>query len=523
LTKDRKWLRLFAVLTAVMLVAAACGGGDDDEGAAPGTENVPEGEIPEGGELNVAGVSDVDFMDPAAMYYTVSWFLARGVHRTLVTYPSVADFEEQNTLVPDLATDVGQANEDQTQWTFTLKDGIKFGPALGGEEVPGVTGEEITSEDIKYAMERLFIPSVGAGYGFYYEIIEGTQEFADGKADTISGIETPDDKTIVFNLTEPAGDWPYRMAMPATSPVARKAAEQYDKKKDSDYDQHVVATGPYFISEWTPEERIRLERNEFWDKATDDVRPAYVDSVNWKLGFDNDVGVQQVFDGDYHFGLDVQPQGPALERVVNDPDLKSRFINEPSICLRYIFMNTTIEPFDNQQVREAVNWAIDRANLKRAQGGPVTGPIATSILPEGIGGYLSAEEYNPFETPNMAGDMDKAKELMAEAGYENGYDGEILLVGASDPPHDRYLEAVRADLEELGFSNITTKAPAFPNQYTQFYQVTDSERDPARRRDGARTTTTPSRSSTRCSTVPTSTPPEPTRTTPRSTTQTSTR
>jgi peptide/nickel transport system substrate-binding protein len=475
LTKDRKWLRLLAVLTALMLIAAACGGGDDDEGAAPGTEQVPEGEVPTGGTLKVAGASDVDFMDPAAMYYVLSWWMARGVHRTLVTYPVSSDVEEQNTVVPDLATDTGQSNEDATEWTFTLRDGIKFGPALGGEEVPGVTGEEITSDDIKYAMERLWIPSVGAGYNFYYDVLEGSQEFADGKADTISGIETPDDKTIVFHLTEPTGDWPLRMAMPATSPVAREAAEQYDKKKDSNYDQHVVATGPYYISEWTPEERIVLERNEHWDKATDDVRPAYVDSLNWQLGFDNDVGVQQVFDGDFHLGMDVSPQGPALEKVINDPELKSRFINESAQCNRYVYMNTTIEPFDNQQVREAVNWAIDRANLKRLQGGPVTGPIATSILPEGMGGYLSPEEYNPFETPNMAGDMDKAKELMAEAGFENGYDGEVLLVGASDPPHDRYLESVRTDLEELGFSNITTKAPAFPNQYTQFYQVTDSE------------------------------------------------
>jgi peptide/nickel transport system substrate-binding protein len=137
-------------------------------------------------------------------------------------------------------------------------------------------------------------------------------------------------------------------------------------------------------------------------------------------------------------------------------------------------MNTTVEPFDDIKVRQAVNYAIDRENLKRLQGGPVTGPIATSAIPPGISGYIDPEEYNPFETPNMAGDMDKAKELMAEAGYENGFDGEILLVGASDPPHDRYLESVRTDLEELGFSNITTKAPAFPNQYTQFYQVTDS-------------------------------------------------
>jgi peptide/nickel transport system substrate-binding protein len=67
--------------------------------------------------------------------------------------------------------------------------------------------------------------------------------------------------------------------------------------------------------------------------------------------------------------------------------------------------------------------------------------------------------------------MDHAKELMADAGFPNGYDGEVLVVGASDPPHDRIAEAVRQDLENLGFSNLTMKTPAYPNQYTQFYQI----------------------------------------------------
>jgi peptide/nickel transport system substrate-binding protein len=473
--KEKKWLRLTAAVLALMLIAAACGGGDDEGEGAAGPREVEASEIPEGGELKVAGTSDVDFMDPAAMYYTVSFFLARGTLRQLVSYPPVADFDEQNQLVPDLATDTGQSNDDYTEWTYTLKDGVTFGKALGGEDIPGVTGEQITCDDIKYGLERVFIPSVGGGYPFYYDILEGSAEFADGKADEVTGIECTDDKTIVFHLTEPAGDWPYRIAMPAASPVPRKYAEQFDSKKDSDYDNHVVSSGPYYISEWSPEERIHLERNENYPADTDEVRPSYVDSVDWKLGFDNDVGVQQVQDGDYHLGLDVDPLGPALEQTLNDPELKSRLINEPSGCNRYVWLNTTIEPFDNQQVREAVNYAIDRSSLKRLEGGPITGDIATSIIPPGINGFLSADEYNPFETPNMAGDIDKAKELMAEAGYPDGFDGELLFVGASDPPHDRYAESVRADLEALGFTNLNVKTPAFPNQYTQFYQVTDSE------------------------------------------------
>lgn len=469
--RDKKFLRLFAVLLALGLIAAACGGGGDDGGAAPGTEEVAEEDIPRGGTLRIAGTSDVDYMDPGAMYYTLSWTLARGVVRTLVTYPAVADFEEQNKLVPDLATETGQSNEEATEWTYTLKDGVVYGPALGGEDVPGVTGEPITSGDIKYAIERLFIPSVGAGYPNYYEDIEGVQEFSDGDADEITGIETPDDQTIVFHLSKPVGDWDFRMAMPAASPIPRSFAEQFDEKKDSNYDNSMVATGPYYVAEWTPEEQITLERNEHWDEATDDVRKAYVDTVDWTLGLDNDVGVDQILNGDYELGLDVSPQGPALERVVNTPELNDRMINEPSLCTRYVWLNARIEPFDDPLVREAVNFAIDRSNIKRVFGGPITGPIATSIVPPGMTGHLPAEEYNPFESPNMAGDMDQAKELMAQAGYADGYDGKVLFVGASDPPHDRIAETVRADLEELGFSNLNVRTPAFPNQYTQFYSV----------------------------------------------------
>lgn len=471
----KKVIRLFAVLLALTMLAAACGGDDKPSNGQSSGDEVPSEDIPRGGTLKIAGTSDVDYMDPASMYYTLSWTMARGVFRTLVTYPAVSDFEAQNVLVPDLATDVGTPNEDSSQWTFTLKDGIKFGPALGGEEVPGVTGEEITSADVKYALERVFIPSVGGGYPFYYDILEGTQDFVDGKADNIVGIETPDEKTIVFNLTEPAGDWPYRMAMPASAPVPAEYAAGFDAEKDSNYDNSVVASGPYYIAEWTPEEQITLERNTFWDPETDDVREAYVDTVDWKLGFDNDVGVQKVQDGEYHYGMDVSPQGPALEQTLNDPELSDRLINEPSLCTRYIFLNTTIEPFDSLEVRQAVNFAIDRANLKTLQGGPITGDIASSILPPGMAGYLSPDEYNPFGTDGMAGDMEQAKQLMADAGYPDGFDGELLFVGASDPPHDRYAESVRADLEELGFSNLNVKTPAFPNQYTQFYGIPDKE------------------------------------------------
>jgi peptide/nickel transport system substrate-binding protein len=77
----------------------------------------------------------------------------------------------------------------------------------------------------------------------------------------------------------------------------------------------------------------------------------------------------------------------------------------------------------------------------------------------------------------MAGDLDKAKQLMADAGLEGGYDEEIFVVGSSTPPHDKYFESIRKDLEDLGFTNIRSQLPEFPNQYSQFYGIPAKEVD----------------------------------------------
>lgn len=471
MAKHKRFYKLGALLVCLMLIAAACGGGGDDDADTGAQNPTDESEIPTGGKLTMAGTSDVDYMDPTAGYYVLSAILHRGVSRTLVTYPGVPG-EAGIEPIGDLATDLGEPNEDATEWSYTIRDGVKWGQALGGEDVPNVTGEEITCDDVKYGIERQFIPSVGAQYSYYYDMIEGVDEFSKNKVDEITGIECVDDKNIVFHLTEPVGDWDLRLAMPATSPVPQSFAEQFDKEKDSDYDNNVVASGPYQIESWEPEERITLTRNEHWDGDTDDARGAYVDEVEIRLGFDPNVAVKKIQDGDFTIAWDASPTEALLEQTVTDPDLSSHLARGPSGCNRYIFMNTRLEPFDQLEVRQAVNYAIDRENIKRLQGGTdAAGPIATSILPPGIPGHLDPEEFNPFPSENLAGDMEKAKELMAEAGYADGYDEEIFVVGSSTPPHDKYFESIRQDLEELGFSNIKSQLPEFPNHYTQFYGI----------------------------------------------------
>jgi peptide/nickel transport system substrate-binding protein len=474
--------RLLAVLMGAALFAAACGGGDEGGGNAPSTSSNEQqrgteaskvfgGTNPEpGGVFKFASVEGPDYMDPGAAY-TVTFFafVNPGILRELVAYKHSPNFEESNTVAPDLATDLGQHNPEGTEWTYTLKDGIKFGPALGGEDVPGVTGEEITSADIKYAIERQFIGSVGAQYPFYYEAIEGVKEFQSGAADDISGIETPDDKTITFKLSEPVGDWDYRMAMPAAAPVPERYAKQFDSKKNSAYDNHIVASGPYYVDSFTPSEEAHYLRNEHWDPETDDLREAYVDEVQWKMGFEEAVCVDKVLSNDYDTAVDCTPEGGQLKEIVQDEELNQRFFNYPEACTSYIFMNTTVEPFDDPKVRQAVNYAIDRENQLKVLGGVFTGDVATSILPPGMIGHLPTSEFDPFATPNSAGDPAKAKEMLKGTKAEGGWHDKLLLVGDASGAGPKQIESVRADLEAIGFDNLEIKQLNYPDYYTQYY------------------------------------------------------
>ena len=114
---------------------------------------------------------------------------------------------EGNELVPDLAESEPEVTDDGTTYTYTLRDGVNFGPPLS---------RPVTPQDVYYAFKRIGTESIVAQYGFYYNVIEGMAEFtaAGGltkKGNEISGIEMPDDKTIVFHLTQPIGDFDYRV------------------------------------------------------------------------------------------------------------------------------------------------------------------------------------------------------------------------------------------------------------------------------------------------------------------------
>src|SRR5919198_4976853 len=194
-----------------------------------------------GGTYRVGWESEfgwTDAFDPTGEYLGNAWAIYSNLLvRTLVGYNHVAG-AAGNKIVPDLATSVPKPTNGGKTYTFHLKSGIKFGPPVN---------REITSKDIAFALNRLANPKDGAEYAFYYDgVIVGWHAVATGKAKSVSGVKTPNAKTLVVNLERPTGDFLNRMAMPATGPIPPEVGKCYEGKP-GEYGRVVIASGPYMI------------------------------------------------------------------------------------------------------------------------------------------------------------------------------------------------------------------------------------------------------------------------------------
>jgi peptide/nickel transport system substrate-binding protein len=431
----KRFVSAGALLTVLMVIATACGG--DEPTAPPGT-TTPPGGIQTGGtyRMETDGIAYTSGGDPSGEYLGLSFAIFTNLlDRTLLTYYHTGS-GKGNELVPDLAVDFPEVSTDGLTYTFTLKDGIMFGPPLS---------REITSADIEYAFRRIATDSVVAQYAFYYEgVIEGLTV---GEApDDISGIETPDDKTIIFHLTKITPEFPFLVAMPAAGPMPQEVAGCFPEA--GGYGRYVVSTGPYMyegtdqldatdcdsltasgpISGFDPEDHSYFVRNPDYDAATDnpEVRANYVDEIR----IDLNTNVADSFDKIERGELDGHissgnPPADVLQRYVTSPDLMPNLREGDDDRTWYITMNLTAPPFDDIHVRKAANLVMDKASILQAWGGEVSGEIATHIQPPNMtGGHPTSTEYDPYATPGFAGDLEAAKAEMAQATqYDTDGDG----------------------------------------------------------------------------------------------------
>jgi peptide/nickel transport system substrate-binding protein len=441
----------FALIFCLALVATGCGGGskgNSDNGAPDVTDTTGQ----RGGHLDVLSIDDVTSLDPGYWYYAYDY---QAIQHP--TQRSLYGWQPTDTKPsPDLAASLPTTSADGKTVTIKIKPNIKYSPPLQNRAV--------SSKDVKYALERSFLASVQNQYSaVYYDQIVGASKYKSGKASEITGIETPDDTTLVLKLKSPVGviSNGQSLSLPASVPVPKDYAQKYDKAEISTYGKHQVFTGPYMIKNdgkgnvtgYKAGRRIDLVRNPSWDPKSD-YRPAYLDTISFLGGNDIDVASRRILSGKNLVSGDyAAPPVNVLRSALATRRDQVAII--PSQGIRFIALNTTVKPFDNLNVRRAAAAAINRNALRLTRGGPTLGPIATHYLAPGIPGYEEAGgEKGTFDfMTNPNGDMKLATEYMKKAGYASGkYSGPpLLMAGDNQPPSSKTGEAVQAQLEKLGF------------------------------------------------------------------------
>lgn len=434
-----------------------------------------------GGTLTVLASGDVDYIDPGAAYYQPTYMIDQAVDRPLMGWPP----NDTAAPKPDLASAAPIVSNAGKTITFHIKKGIRYSPPLGGG--PG-WNKPVVSADVKYAIERGLIPGVPNGYATLYfpDVVGLTQaeaavKKAPTKAPNITGIQTPDPQTIVFNLTKPSSIGVIdALSLPLSSPVPQAYAAKYDTHTPSStYGEHQIDAGPYYISAYKPGTEITLLRNPNWSSSLD-FRPAYADKIVVQEGFsDTNSAVSKILTGSHMFNFDFNATGQALKTAaLNYPKQLSLTSAGGN---RYVAFNTTKPPFDNIDVRKAVIAGSNRVALLATRGGLLSGAVATHFIPPGIPGF---DQAGGAAGPSLdfiqhpTGDIALAESYMKKAGFASGKctgaHCTITMVADDAPPGSNTSQVVKAQLTQLGF-NVQLHPIAHAVMYTKFCSVVANE------------------------------------------------
>ena len=402
-------------ITAVAAWGVAGCGGKSGTGASGGGKT--------GGEVNVTMTSFPDYVDPQLSYTVEGWEVLWNTYVPLLTYRHQKGGAGTD-VVPGLAKDMPQVSPDGLTYKLALRPNMKYSD-----------GTPIKASDFTYAIKRLF--KANSGGSVFYEGIVGAKDFADGKADTISGIVT-DDNTgdITITLDKPNGTFTNVLGLMFAAPVP--PSTPLDKETTNN---PPPSSGPFVITKVDAPNTLTMERNPQFktvqDAGASEVTDASVDKIIVTQNKNNSAQVTGIEQNT----IDYMNDPPDADRL---PEVKARFSDrfrmEDSINTYYFWMNNQAAPFNDVKVRQAINYAIDPEALNRVFGGRLH--PTQQILPPGMPGY---DEYTLYPGPDMA----KAKALLAEA---NPADKDITVWTDDEPDRKRIGQYYQDLLKELGFN-----------------------------------------------------------------------
>lgn len=338
-----------------------------------------------------------DTLDPQKTSGTLTFQVDRSIYDTLV------EPDENGRIVPALA-ESWQISPDDLTWTFHLRHGVQFH-----------NGQPFTSKDVKATIERELDPKIAS---------PNASDF-----NAISSIDTPDDHTVVFHLSEPfapllaslASGW--AAILPATLIAA-----------GHDFDNKPVGTGPFMLTRWVRDNRIVLTRNpDYWMKG----HPT-LDGVNMNVITEHAVQIQGLLSG--QIDVDYLLNKEDLPQIEKNPQTTYKTVLTSLVCV--LAMNNSRPPFDNLKVRQAINYAIDKkAALDAAYGG---GEVVGTFMDYSDPYYVDYTDLYPYNP-------DKAKELLASSGADLSRPLDLALPQNYEP-HVKAGEIYQQMLSKVGLN-----------------------------------------------------------------------
>ena len=399
-------MKNFFATTAIALCFALPAGAEDYQ---------PDPNAKSGGNIVVTYKDDVATLDPAIGYDWQNWSMIKSLFDGLMDYdPGTTD------LRPGLAESY-TISDDGMVFTFEMRNGVQFH-----------NGREMTAEDVVYSFNRVTNPTTQSpGAGFFWSI-KGYDAMASGEADALEGVTVEGPSTVRIELSRPDATFLHVMALNFASVVPREAVEA----AGDDFGKNPVGTGAFSLAEWTIGQRLVFAKNEtYWRNGI-----PYLDQITFEVGQEPIVALLRLQNGE----VDVPGDGipPAkFQEVMGDPAQAERVVEGGQLHTGYITLNTQMPPFDNADVRRAVNMAINKDRIIQIINGRAI--AATQPLPPTMPGYTEGYEGYAF-------DPEAAKAMLAKAGFAEGFETELYVMNTD--PNPRIAQAIQQDLAGIGIT-----------------------------------------------------------------------
>lgn len=404
---SRRWVVLGVLALGLALTVAGCGGGQSYG--------------PNQTVIEVENVSIASSLDPQVAYESASVETVHELYSNLVTYAN----GDTTQVVPMLAQS-WEMSPDGLTWTFHLKQGIKF-----------ASGNEVTANDVVYSFER----AVGISNSPSQWLVT---QLGINSSNVDQQVKALDKYTVQITLPAPfaPGAFLAIMAYPTTSVVDSQVVKQHVQNNDFGsawLNDHSAGSGPYILEKWDRSSQIVMTANPNYNLGP---APAMKRVILQNVA-ENTTQYDMLQKGDADVATELSPQ--QIQNLKGNSNFQ--IVQTPSLSLTYLGLDVKNVPaFAKPEVREAIKWAIDYNgiinNLLNNNALLVQG-----VIPKGMYGY---DPDTPFHQ-----DIAKAKQLLAQAGYANGFTVELLVsnsamaegVQASD-----YAAKIKNDLAQIGIT-----------------------------------------------------------------------